>query len=511
MSDRRRAQRTVLSAAPPAWKRYWLLAAIVLLGAMLRFHDLGAMPPGLCYDEAANAMNAMEATETGRWQVFYPGNFGREGLFINMQGVFFLSAQMLSGGSVTGVEPWLMRAPSAVFGTLTVLGLYLLARVLTGGGPAAAAAALMLATSFWHVNFPRIGFRAITAPFWLVWSLYLLFKGLGWYRDGRRRPGLLLLAAGGLCCGLGFHSYIAYWVAPALLAAVLAWWFLEFRRGARVRDWAVGTTLFVGSAALAAAPLVAYFPTHPGSWTGRSSQVSIFSAPHPWMLFAENLWKSALMFNVHGDDLWRHNISGSPQLFLPVGLLFVAGTILAVRRRMFMPGLLALLWLVLGIAPAALSSEGVPHALRALLAAPAACLLAGLGAEEAWNWLVRKASPMTAKVASAGFALLLAGHCWTAYFGTFAQAPKMRELFDTEWVELGNEVRALPPAAPKYLIVRGARLDSRGVPEHLYPLAVAAGAHSEKARRERNIRFVITGEEAERAAKEPGAYAFVIR
>ena len=34
------------------------------------------------------------------------------------------------------------------------------------------------------------------------------------------------------------------------------------------------------------------------------------------------------MFNVHGDDNWRHNVSGAPELFWPVGILFLLGIIL---------------------------------------------------------------------------------------------------------------------------------------------------------------------------------------
>jgi len=36
--------------------------------------------------------------------------------------------------------------------------------------------AFFLATSFWHINFSRIGFRAIMAPFFLIWAVYFLIK-----------------------------------------------------------------------------------------------------------------------------------------------------------------------------------------------------------------------------------------------------------------------------------------------------------------------------------------------
>ena len=68
-----------------------------------------------------NGNNALEALETGDFKIFYPENNGREGLFINIQALSL---------KVFGAEPWALRIVSAIFGFLTVLGLYFLARIL---------------------------------------------------------------------------------------------------------------------------------------------------------------------------------------------------------------------------------------------------------------------------------------------------------------------------------------------------------------------------------------------
>ena len=74
-----------------------------------------------------------------------------------------------------GAYPWALRIVSGIFGVLTVLGLFLLTRVLWGDRIALLSSYLM-AISFWAVNFSRIGFRAIMLPFVLVWAFY--FFGL---------------------------------------------------------------------------------------------------------------------------------------------------------------------------------------------------------------------------------------------------------------------------------------------------------------------------------------------
>jgi len=161
-------------------KKIWLfLTLVIVLAAFFRFWDLGNIPPGLWSDEAVNGNNTIEALGTHHWKVFYPENFGREGLFINIQSIFV---------AAFGHYPWALRLPSAIFGVLTVFGLFMMTKELFKGKERIALfAAFFLATSFWHINFSRIGFRAIMAPFFLVWSFYFLIRLLNFTDKISRR------------------------------------------------------------------------------------------------------------------------------------------------------------------------------------------------------------------------------------------------------------------------------------------------------------------------------------
>ena len=150
----------------------YLLILIVIIAAFLRLYNIippvGGLPPGLYPDEAMNGNNALEAISTRDYKVFYPENNGREGLFINIQALSIFLFENF---------PWALRIVSAIFGILTVLGIYFLAKEIFNKN-IALLSAFLLATSFWHINFSRIGFRAIMAPFFLTWGIYFLLKSL---------------------------------------------------------------------------------------------------------------------------------------------------------------------------------------------------------------------------------------------------------------------------------------------------------------------------------------------
>ena len=90
------------------------------------------------------------------------------------------------------------------------------------------------------------------------------------------------------------------------------------------------TALFIVVTFIVAAPIGWYFATTPGSFFGRTAQIAVTAASNPVHDFAVNIAKEALMFNWHGDYNWRQNVSGAPELFWPVGILFLLGIVLAI-------------------------------------------------------------------------------------------------------------------------------------------------------------------------------------
>jgi 4-amino-4-deoxy-L-arabinose transferase-like glycosyltransferase len=392
-------------------------AALILIlacAAFLRLYRITDLPPGLYRDEAANGVDARQG-----FALFFPANNGREGLFIDVQRVFV---------TALGSEPWVLRLPAALFGILTVGAVYLLGAEIFGD-EVGLLAAFFLATSFWHINFSRIGLRAIAAPCFLTWALYLLLTGL---RRGRQ----WLVVAAGLIYGLGFYTYLAYRATPLLLAFVL---WQSSRADPLVRAGPPGPAparsagIFAIVAALTVAPLALYFLTHPAAFAQYPARISVLRHPHPAWEIVLNLWRTARMFFLHGDPNWRHNVAWRAELYWPVAALFAAGVVLPFKNRA-----IPLLWLLVAAIPVILADDVMPHALRSLLMTPAVFLLAGVAAREVWTRL------RIPTVAVAAVALWLCWEPYHTYFDVWARDPNVAAAFDIESVGLAQRIRQTP-------------------------------------------------------------------
>jgi 4-amino-4-deoxy-L-arabinose transferase-like glycosyltransferase len=444
-------------------QRNVLLFGILIIAIFLRFYHFTATPPGLYPDEAMDGNNAVEAAETNHFQVFYPEDNGREGLYVNIIAITMDLSHVYTA-------PWIVRLPAAVAGVLTVWGLYLLIAELFGDGPGLLAA-FLLATSFWGIIFSRIGFRAILAPLALIFTLWLIIKA---FRATNKRVALLYTTLAGIVYGLGFYTYIAYRVTPILFLLFIPFFY-------KLPGFWKRTTLFIIVTFIVAAPLGWYFATTPGSFFGRTAEISVTSAANPAYDFAVNIAKEALMFNYHGDYNWRQNVSGAPELFLPVGILFLLGIVLVIyfwvrrARKKYITAeneklfplfgtLLVFAWLIFGILPAAASDEGIPHALRSILALAPALILATLGAVWLYRFIKKHWGMTLAKSLMVIFLVVVAGWGYYDYFVVWAQNPNVPGAFSANYVTIGQQINALPASTPKYVFVNAAGVLARGIP-----------------------------------------------
>ena len=251
----------------------------------------------------------------------------------------------------------------------------------------------------------RIGLRAIAAPCFLTWALYLLH---------RRR-----WATAGVIYGLGFHTYTAYRVTPLV--------FIPLRR-LLSRD-RKGGVLFLVAALLLITPLAIYFIQHPGAVSGHTAQLSILSTPHPAAEFLRNVWRTARMFFIKGDYNWRHNIAWRAELYWPVAILFALGFVAAAIRRTREDKLIVT-WLIAGALPAIFSNEGVPHALRSVLCIPPACILAAIGGTALYSRLAVALPRRALMAGTAAGMVLLAWEPYHSYFVVWARDPNVPPAFD---------------------------------------------------------------------------------
>lgn len=445
-------------------KVFLFLVIIMLIGTFLRLWQLNSTPPGLYHDEAMNGNDALQALETvppaGGFKQFYPENNGREGLYIN---IVALSLKAF------GNKSWAIRLVSALFGIFSILGLFFLAREFFNN-KIALFSSFFLATSFWHILFSRIGFRAIMAPFFLIWAVVLLFMA------SRKKSRLLAMFAG-LSFGLGFHTYIAYRIAPILLLLpVIKIWKNKQRKI---------VVIFLIATFIAGLPLGIYFLKNPADFLGRTSQISIFSSESPVKNLLINSVKTFGMLFFVGDMNWRHNFPGESELWWPVGLLFLFGFLYSlqkmIRKRKFTSaeGFL-MLWLLIMTFPVIISNEGLPHALRGIILIPPIMIFAGIGLEKirikinAWMKKQPKEYPEHTNqilrihrhliILLFAFFLVLAGQSYAKYFIRWGHHIYTYNSFNGRYWDIGNYLDKLPPETKKYVIVNAGGVLVGGIP-----------------------------------------------
>ncbi len=455
----------------------WFVLTVIICGALFfRSYHISSIPSGLYPDEAVNAVDALGAINSGHYKLFYPNNYGREGLFINLQA---LSLKTF-GYTIAALKLW-----SIIFGTLAVLGIYLLGRELFHRRGAALLAAFFIATSYWAINFSRIGFRAIMTSFLMSFAFFFLFKGL-------RTRRYLDFALSGLCIGLGLHTYIAFRLTPLILVALLPFLMLSYENFLK-RYWKQGL-IFALFAFIAAAPMLYhFFIAHPEDFASRSTAISVFSPEINHGNLPGTLLKtfglSLLKYNFWGDQNWRHNYPPYPILdpitgffFLGAFLFLISQTVALIGRRLryhdrdirLVRNVFLLGSFFIMLMPEFLTSEGLPHALRAIGTQIPVFLIAGLGAFWLYQRILRSSSQSKTVLLSLFFITLglSATINLTKYFVFFANSPDQRGAFNEDYTNMATYLLSLPPETKKYVYANAGGTDiDNGLPvtaESLY-------------------------------------------
>ena len=409
----------------------WLhIALIIIIAAFFRLWRIGSIPPGLFGDEATDGLDALDVL-AGRGAIFFPANFGREGLHMwIVAGMFRL----------IGVTPLALRLPSVVVGILTALATYWLGRELVGtsarryvgGGntwksPSQAAnflpllAALYLATSYWHVHFSRFGIRGVFTPFFGALAFAAFWRGINHANQhigtsaNRQTPqptnppirwlrGYTWFIISGLCLGLALHFYTASRFFPFFLGGFLvlelliAW--ARGRRGGAASEtagqpilqrhfWGI-VVLFV-VAMLVFAPLGIYFLQHPGSFMQRAGEVTAFRAGNPWLRMGEAAVANVLQFFVpgRGDPEQFYNLPRRAVFDPLTAILALIGMGVLLWRWREPAALFLLAWFPALLLPAFLATDRWPTLPRVLGVIPGVYFFPAVGAVAVVTLLAR--------------------------------------------------------------------------------------------------------------------------
>lgn len=431
-------------ALPRRWEALWVVA-ITLLAAILRLACLTEIPPGLHFDEGFKGVTARGLLAGDPPRLFFESDMGEEPI-----AMYLVTAAL----AVAGQEPWAVRLPSALVGTLTVPLAWWLGREVFGkerkwrGQVVGLGAALILAVLYWHLTFSRIGMEPILVPLFATGA----FASLAWGLNSGR-PGAFALA--GAALGGSLYTYKAGYFVP-ILAGLFVLYALLIERGFWRRHRR--GLLILGLVALAvAAPIGVYFATHPAHFLQRPTSVALGGGEGTpagsLSAWTQNLGHVLGMFFLRGDANPRSNLPGRPALDPFLALLFLVGcvrSLVGVRRPL---AGLPLLWLGVMVAPT-LITEHAPHFGRAIGATPALALLCALG-----GWTVAEgASRAGRRWVTAAAVLFLAGGALFStastvhtYFQAWGQSPDLFYAYDVGLAESARWIDSVPGEEAVYL------------------------------------------------------------
>jgi 4-amino-4-deoxy-L-arabinose transferase-like glycosyltransferase len=432
------------------WLKLVLLVAVTGSAAFLRLHRIGSLPPADGYDAAYYGVDALQLLGGQPPRTMYPPN--REPLFSYLVAGSFL----LFGGSTMAIH-----LTSALVGIFTVPLVYLAAEALFQSAEeplrrwGGLLAALMMAVSYWHLNWSRIGVRAILVPLFAAATVLFLWRGL---QDERRVAFVLC----GISLGLSLYTYQAARLLPVLVVAGFA--VSSWERGAVNRHHWQGLIIVAVLSLLVFAPLGIHFVTHPGSFSRRIEEAMVVQPDQATgsslQAVASQAWEAVLAFSFVGDQTPYSTIPGRPSLnpFLSVLLAIGIGmSLLQVRRP---NRALPLIWLGLMTVPAALAGKG-PTAKRAIGALPAVAMLIAIGALTPWTllrrWLERRDRRPRGWVRATWIVILLCGFALSGvvtyrdYFVVWASNPDLPKHFEADISAMGEYIGDLPAKQQVYL------------------------------------------------------------
>ncbi|MCL5070380.1 MAG: glycosyltransferase family 39 protein [Actinobacteria bacterium] len=383
-------------------KKYFLgIIIIILLAFIFRFYNVTLNPPSLNWDEASIGYNAYSILKTGKdeWNQTFPIHF-------KAYGEYKLPVQIyasIPGIYLFGLNELGVRITPVIYGTLTVLVMFLLGYELFGSRLAGLTGAFLLAISPWHIQLTRASFESSLATFWIVLGVWLLIKG---FKDQKWFVISMVPFA------LSVFTYNSARIFTPLFLLVI----LVFYRKtlAKFKKEVAGAMIVFLLLLLPLAPFLLS-----GERSARYKLVSITDDPGLIPRINQNRGNSKLpqplpelvhnkityiafyfsrnylahftpqFLFISGAPHKQHHVQGMGELYyFQAPFLFIGLFMLFYFRHRFKVLLLA--WLFLAFVPVAVTNDSIPHALRTLIVAPFYQLMCGFGFYGFISWLKKK-------------------------------------------------------------------------------------------------------------------------
>lgn len=387
-------------------KQYKFLIVIIFIGAILRFWQLGLVPPSPDWDEAALGYNAYSILKTGRDE--YGTKFPLSLRSYDDYKPPLYAYLAIPSIALFGLNTWAVRFPSVILGLIAVAGTYFFIKDLfqKWGKESewiAYISSLLLAISPWHIQFSRIAFEANV-------GVTLNILGVTFFLSGLRSRYFLWLSA--FTFALTLYAYHSERIFVPLLLLILA--FTHWKELVKMRQAAI-VGIVIGLVTVA--PLVPIFFNQNTLMRlrGTSSladQTGLLARSvkkleddkalgnYVGILFDNRriVWAQTLISGylshyslnwlfINGDNPRHHAPDMGMLYFIELPLLLWG--MFAVAKKRGAAAKILFGWFL--IAPiAATPTTELPHGIRTLVFLPTFQVFSAVGIYQLWDWTSRK-------------------------------------------------------------------------------------------------------------------------
>lgn len=355
---------------------YILLLVIIIFSFAIRVYKIDSVPPSLTWDEAAVGYNAYTIAnfgedEYGKNFPLYFRSFGEDKQPIHI----YITAIFVR---LFGLSEFSTRISAAIFGSLNVLIIFFLARLLFKSNLIGLLASFFLAVSPQNIFFSRFNHEANFALFFFMLGLLLFYRGI------RKRNGFSPAAfLAFLLSTISYHA--AEIIVPLVVFLLFCLYFREIVKNKL--SLSVMILLFAGFMAISFFnPQLLGGARYSQTVQGMADveKTEIFKNTHNYLLSRVSLvlvqysWHFTPRFLfVSGDRNARLSSQGAGEFYVIDVLFLVLGVWYLIKKRT-RESILILGWVLLGPLPSALFGEA-PHAGRAMFMMGSWQIVAALG------------------------------------------------------------------------------------------------------------------------------------
>lgn len=377
-----------------------ILSVILMLGFSLRFYNLKNIPAGFFADEAAIGLDAYLLLTTGKdeYGTPYPFYFRSFGDWRTPVPIY----TMIPFIAVFGLNEFSVRFTMVVYGTATILFLFLFTRELFWKERLkdiiALASSLFLAISQWHIHFSRTGFEFTTMPFYLLVTLFFLFRFL----HGRSDKNLILATAFFIITF--YTAYVVQLVLIPLLFFIFILHFKTFQNKFKLS--ALCLSLFIlGLVPFLLAAINGQALTRFNSVSPLSHGKSLTEILQPMVKTYFDHFSLDFLFlkgdiGMPGHFITRHSVQGMGELYLFQLPLILFGIIyLLIRNRQIL--IFLFLWFTLYPIGSTMVAEG-PFAHRSLFGVIPFQIISAIGVTYIFHYVYQFINNTKLKIVTTG-------------------------------------------------------------------------------------------------------------